>query len=105
MSFTPYQSDAEAWKKHFQEMADGKMDYSGSFYRLSNVEKSKSAPIDAIKVVAPTAQVIEQARAELKREDQQSRKRASPQFTNRKPPSKRGKSKLLKESESDFFSV
>ena len=108
MSFIPYKPNAEAWKKHYQAMADGKMDYMGSFYRVADTGGSNSEKAESIKVVAPTAQVVEQAKSELKRENQQSTtqpQRVSTQFPNRKAPSKRGKSKFLKEPESDFFSV
>ena len=104
MAFTPYRPNAEAWKKHFQAMADGKMDYKGSFYTLSTARGATSGNMEPIKVVAPSAQVVEQAKSELERERQERKKRSAAQTTNRKPPSKRGKSKLLKEPESDFLS-
>jgi hypothetical protein len=104
MAFIPYQPNAEAWKKHFQAMADGKMDYKGSFYALAPTRDGTSGNTEPIKVVAPSAQVVEQAKSELKRESRESGKRSAVETPNRKPPAKRGKSKLLKEPESDFLS-
>ena len=103
MAYTPHMTNGDAWKKHFMAMVDGKVDYNGSFYKLNGAGATKADDAQPIKVVAPSAQVIEQAKSEISREERQVSKRKSA-LTNRKPPSKRGKSKLLKDSEDHFFS-
>lgn len=101
MEYKPYIPDAAAWKHHFKQMVDGRMDHSSSFYPLARQPKSHEPAAQSIKVVAPSAQDVTQAKEELKREEKQVRKRLSEPV--RKRPSKRGKSKLLKE-ETDLFS-
>lgn len=102
MSYKTYIPDADAWKHHFQQMAEGKMDHVAPFYRLSKQPKNPDPATLSVKLVTPSAQVAEQAKEELKREESESKKR--PSTTARKPPSKRTKSKLLKDPEPDFFS-
>ena len=97
-SYTPHVSDAKSWEAHFLAMAEGRTKRSGQFYRLkSNPDPSKSkAEQESIKVVAPTAQSVEQAKLELKREEESYRKKRSSSLSPaRKPPSKRAKSRLI----------
>ena len=104
MSQRPYVTNAEAWKRHFIAMAEGKMDNGGHFYKLAQNHQTSTPTAQSIKVVAPSAQVVEQAKEELNREERQSRElKRSGITTQRKPPSKRAKSKLLKEQEPDLF--
>ena len=106
MSYKPYVANAEAWQRHFMDMAEGKMDHGNSFYKLTRGKAaSDDKPPHSLKVVAPSAQVVEQAKQELRREEREDReqKRAG-SIPRRKPPSKRAKSKLLREPENDFLS-
>ena len=79
------------------------MDHRASFYHLTKQPKSQDHPTQSIKVVSPSAQVLEQAKQELKREETLIKKRQS-DTNSRKRPSKRSKSKLLKDYEPDLFS-
>ena len=105
MSYKPYVANAEAWQRHFMDMAEGKMDHGNSFYKLTRgtTAPSHKSP-QSLKVVAPSAQVVEQAKQELRREEREDREqKITGSISRTKPPSKRAKSKLLREPESDFF--
>jgi hypothetical protein len=68
--------NAEAWKKHFVDMAEGKF-RAKSFYQLST--QRGGSDVSPIQLVTPTQQAIEMAHSQAK----QRRKTTHP-TTNRK---------------------
>ena len=62
---------------------------------------------ESVKVVAESEQTVEQAKEELKDESKQRKHKAAitQPIPMRKPPSKRAKSLLLKESFDDIFTI
>ena len=69
ISFTPYVSDAEAWRKHFENMANNELPGSGGgFQRVRNAEgvsrNKESAPVT---IVNPTQAAVDRAKVDLKK--------------------------------------
>ena len=73
MSYVPYVPDMEAWKHHFKNYIPSR---PKSFYTLKKPQTGDGSFPD-IKLVTPTAQIVEQAKASLK--------------LKKKPPMKRKK--------------
>jgi hypothetical protein len=62
MAYVPYTPDLEAWKKHFVNYAPSRLK---KFYTLKNKQQGEGA-YPNIKLVSPTEQFVEQAKAQLK---------------------------------------
>ncbi len=63
--YVPYVPDLEAWKNHFTKSTTRHK----SFHPLESIKQTTIGELktDAIKLVIPTAQQVQQAEAELKR--------------------------------------
>ena len=91
MAYVPYTPDLEAWKKHFVNYAPSR---AKKFYTLKNKQQGDGA-YPAIKLVTPTEQFVEQAKAQLKMDKPQGKKRPSPvkrvgkKVLKRKTPAKK----------------
>ena len=57
MSYKPYIPDADAWKHHFQQMAEGKMGHVTPFYCLIQQPKNPDPATLSVKLVTPSARV------------------------------------------------
>lgn len=72
MAFTPYVQDLDAWKKHFVEMAEGKLPVPPDGLWRVNKWKQRGGDGDGadVRLVTPTQQAVEMAQSEMKRESQ-----------------------------------
>ncbi len=61
--YSPYIPDLEAWKNHFTKSTTRHK----SFHPLESIKTQLREKTDAIKLVVPTEQQVQQAEAELKR--------------------------------------
>ena len=70
MSYSPYVANTESWKNYFKRPAKEHQ----KFYTIPN-SSQRDEKTDAIKLVSPTEQIVEQAKASLKRmrEDETAR--------------------------------
>ncbi len=73
MATKPFASDPDAWKKHFLDMASGKL-RNASFYRLGRTSQYGGSTGPTIELVTPTQQAIEMAKSEQKQQESKSGK-------------------------------
>ncbi len=98
MATKPFASDPGMWKKHFLDMASGKL-HNSSFYRLGRANQYGGSTGPTIELVTPTQQAIEMAKSEQKQQESKSGKvkkhvkRESPHSTKKLG---RGKTKKQK---------
>jgi len=104
----PHINSGAAWNEHFEKMASTGTKNIGGFYRLKRHKQKEAAPEKPIKVVAASAQLLDQARAQLKREEKNYMKKKV--ANSRKAPSKRRRKEYSEDEaeeeieEEDFFS-
>jgi hypothetical protein len=104
MAYTPFIPDANAWRRHFEAMArDQSVSLGGGAYAVRPLNDD-AAPerSEPLKIVTPTQQVVEQAKAGIVREEKESKSEIIEGV--RDPPSKRSKSKLI-HNDPDIFTV
>ena len=84
-------TDCEAWKRHFKAMADGQMTGSRAFFKLKTKHTNPKDSYDPLRVVSETAQIVQQAKAEVRDERRESARphpRSAQQPTQRYAASK-----------------
>ena len=99
-------TEGEAWKRHFKAMADGQMTCSRAYFKLNTKHTKPKDSHDTLRVVSETAQIVQQAKAEVRDENRESA-RPHPQGSQpmqRYAAAKRPKSQLLKKQRPDIFS-
>jgi hypothetical protein len=64
MAYVPYVPDIEAWRNHFKNFIPSR---PKPFYTIKPTQNGDGNSIPKIKMVTPTEQVVEQAKAALKR--------------------------------------
>ena len=103
MATRMYVPDASAWEKHYQSMGDGSVNSGGQFHSLKKDKHKSKEDTPEVKMVSESQDIVNQAKAQLKEEEQEFTQVAK-QRGARKPPSKRPKAILLKDRASDIFS-
>lgn len=97
MKESPMVQSAEAWKKHFEDMSEGKMPPQRSYVLRPSPQTGGSIVDKAISIVSPIAAGVQRARATLKRNLCQKGgrrvKRRRTVKTSRKKQSGKGKGK------------
>ena len=101
MSTKMFVADSKSWQDHYSDMAGGGMNNGNHFHRLKSTQKPVHTTPE-VKVVSDTKDLVNKAEALLK-EQEEGYKEVSKKRGFRKPPSKRNKSILLKDSPSDIF--
>ena len=99
-----YIADADAWRKHFQAMANGSMDNGNKFFRLKEKHVKPHPTEHPIKVVSDTAQTVEAAKADVQYEKLEEKQAPPPNKPRRKLVAKRGRAIVLKDNPKDIFS-
>jgi hypothetical protein len=98
MAYVPYTPDLDAWKKHFVNYAPSK---PKKFYTLKNKQEGDGS-YPAIKLVTPTEQFVEQAKAQMKMSKPTPKrkrvplKRVGKKILKRKAPTKKRKTRKRK---------
>ena len=104
-----YKPDAQAWKRHYEEMCSGTY-VSKSIYRIKSRHKESSPPRPQqmqprVELVAPSAQTAEAAKLQLRHErsimDPQHLS-LNGQLVGRPPPKKRGRPKIVNQPDDIF---
>ena len=67
MTLVNTMNNIDIWKKHFINMINGKNKKQKNVYIVQSGEGDKTEKNQAIKLVTPTEQAVERARADLKR--------------------------------------
>ena len=70
MTVTPNIVNKEKWRRHFENMADGKIAPINKIYAVGRENRTQTggSQEDRVKIVSPTAQAVEMAKAEVERE-------------------------------------
>lgn len=55
------------WINHFKKMHQGSSSTDDGFFTLEKIYKSKGVAKDKIEIVAPTEQIVEQAKLQIKK--------------------------------------
>ena len=103
-----YETDGEAWKRLYADMADNSLSNNNAFYRLKK-RHTNPEPVQAkVQLVTPAAQTTEAAKVNLENERSimdPVHYNGSGQVVGRAPAKKRGKPKMLKDydGEDDIF--
>ena len=91
--------DSSVWIRHFKDMTNGNLSTARSCYKLKSKHiNPPSPPRERIRVVAETAQVVQQAKSQLHEEESEAREpKPRGYVTGRQPPSKRKYNLSLKD--------
>lgn len=76
-AFIPHSTDINQWKKHFTEMAEGKIGYSQKIYTMGDKVQSGGGDEARIQMVVPTQQIVDCAKSELKRLNEEPQSNSS----------------------------
>ena len=95
MRYIPQVIQVEKWRKHFRDMANGLVHPQNEHFSLETRSNQTGGGEEYkfIELVTPTAQTVERAKAELKRDELEEPGVAGGVFVERKMTSSKGKRK------------